>query len=714
MTWTQLREKFAAAYEPKDLALLDKAYAFSDKYHAGQKRFSGEPYVIHVIETAGILFELHSDPDTLAAALLHDCLEDTTATAEDIRREFGDKLLELVDGVTKISTRVFRDSEERKAENLRKMVLAMAADIRVIIIKLADRLHNMRTLEFLPVDKRLRFARETLEIYAPLAHRLGMGRIKDELEDLAFRHLHVEEFRALVDQVAAFQEQRRQVIVGAQAEIERLLGELDIHARVYGRIKHLYSLWVKMSTQNKDLTQIYDLMALRIIVPNLKDCYAALGIIHSLWKPMPGRFKDFIAMPKTNFYQSLHTSVIGPSGEPLEIQIRTEEMHRLAENGIAAHWSYKEGKDEGEHYESRLAWFRQILEWQRDLHDSQEFLEALKIDLFKDEVFVFTPRGEVKSLPRGSNPIDFAYLIHSRLGDTIVGAKINGRMVPLRYEFKNGDIVEVVTRSDNRPSRDWLNLVKTAKAKNRIRHYFRDLDKNEMEAQGKLLLEHELARCGSTLAEITREDKLLEAARSMNFKTLEQLFIQIGDGNVTARSVAAKVGLTPAATVPQPPASAHKPAYKGGNENGLHLPGIEGVVTRFAQCCHPIAGDPVVGIITKGRGISVHRRDCPNVHALLQESGRLVEVAWDNASAAEQNLEIFVQAQERDGLLSDLLQAFKDVGSQVKNTSTRTTPQKIVNGMYTIQVKGQAHLRDVVLRLEKVKGVLKVSRRASG
>jgi GTP pyrophosphokinase len=714
MTWEELREKFSRIYNPGEIALLDKAFAFADKYHAGQKRFSGDPYVVHVIETAGILFGLHSDPDTLAAALLHDCLEDTAATAEDIRLSFGDKLLELVDGVTKISTRAFRDSEERKAENLRKMMLAMAADIRVIVIKLADRLHNMRTLEFLPADKRLRFARETLEIYAPLAHRLGMGRIKDELEDLAFRHLHDEEYLALANSVTAFQEQRQQVITEAQQQIEKLLAELNISSRVYGRIKHLHSLWVKMQSQNKDLSQIYDLMALRIIVPNVKDCYAALGIIHSLWKPMPGRFKDFIAMPKTNFYQSLHTTVIGPSGEPLEIQIRTEEMHRLAEDGIAAHWSYKEGKAQGEQYEARLAWFRQILEWQRELHDSQEFLEALKIDLFKDEVFVFTPRGEVKSLPRGSTPIDFAYLIHSQLGDTITGAKINGRLVPLRYEFKSGDIVEVVTRADGRPSRDWLNLVKTAKAKNRIRHYFRELDKSEMEAQGKQLLEHELSRCGTSLPEVTREDKLLEAARSINFKTLDQLLVQIGDGNVTARSVAAKLGLTPLVLPPQPPANVHKPAYQGKNENGLRLPGIEGVVTRFAQCCHPIAGDTIVGIITKGRGISVHRRDCPNVQTFLQESGRMVEVGWDDTSGSEQSLDIFIQAQERDGLLSDLLQAFQDVGSQVKNTSTRTNPQKIMNGMYTIQVKGQSHLRDVVLRLEKVKGVLRVSRRALG
>jgi GTP pyrophosphokinase len=714
MTWEQLREKMAATYKPAEITMLEKAYAFADAHHAGQKRFSGDPYITHSLAAAVILFELQLDPDTIAAALLHDCLEDTTATEEDIRSAFGEKLLELVDGVTKISTHVFRDSEERVAENMRKMVLAMARDIRVIIIKLADRLHNMRTLEFLLPDKRLRFARETLEIYAPLAHRLGMGRMKDELEDLAFQHLHPEEYKTVSEEVALFRDERQQTIEDSQAQIKKLLNELNIQARVYGRIKHLYSLWVKMKTQEKTLNQIYDLMALRIVVPNVKDCYAALGIVHSLWKPMPGRFKDFIAMPKSNLYQSLHTTIIGASGEPLEIQIRTEEMHRLAEEGIAAHWSYKEGKKEGEQYEARLAWFRQILEWQKELHDSSEFMEALKIDLFKDEVFVFTPRGEVKSLPRGSNPIDFAYHIHSRLGDTIIGAKINGRLVPLRYEFKNGDIVEVVTRSDSKPSRDWLSIVKTSKAKNRIRHYFRDLDKNEMEAQGRTMLEHELTRCGSSMAEAAREDKLLQVARSMNFKALDQLLVQIGDNNITARSVSAKLGLTPTALPPQPPPSTHKPAYKGKHENGLRLPGIEGVVTRFAQCCHPIAGDAIVGVITKGRGISIHRTDCPNIQPILQEAGRRVDVGWDDEAATEQSLELFIQAQERDNLLSDILQAFQDVGAPVKTTSTRTNAQKIVNGMYTIQVKGQAHLRDVVLRLEKVKGVIKVSRKSSG
>jgi GTP diphosphokinase / guanosine-3',5'-bis(diphosphate) 3'-diphosphatase len=713
MTWTELREQLTRTYPPKDMELLDQAYAFAERHHAGQVRLSGDPYVTHVVEAAGILYQLHSDPDTLAAALLHDCLEDTPATLADVQGTFGEKLAELVDGVTKISSRVFRDSEERKAENLRKMMLAMAHDIRVIVIKLADRLHNMRTLEFLPADKRQRFARETLEIYAPLAHRLGMGRIKDELEDLAFRHLQPEEYGRLSTQVAAVQEQRAQAIEDAKQQMQKLLNELAIQAQVTGRIKHLYSLWTKMNFQKKDLNQIYDLLALRVIVPSVKDCYAALGIVHSQWKPLPGRFKDFIAMPKTNLYQSLHTTVIGPSGEPLEIQIRTSEMHHIAEEGIAAHWSYKEGKSVEENYEMKLGWFRQILEWQKELYDSHDFLEALKIDLFKDEVFVFTPRGEVKSLPRGSNPIDFAYEIHSKLGDTLIGAKVNGRLVPLRYEFKNGDIVEVMTRADGKPSRDWLNLVKTSKAKNRIRHYFRELDRGETEARGKVMLENELERCGSSLAEVLREDRLLDAAKSMNFKAVDILLAQIGDGNVSARSVASKLGLNPPAlSPPQPAGPRPKPAPQ--SEHTLSLPGIAGVVTRFAQCCHPIAGDDIVGIITKGRGISIHRSDCPNIQALRRESGRSVAVSWDDQLHQEQTLLLYVQAQDRNGLLGDLLAVFDEAGAAVKATSARTTARDLVDSIFTVQVKGQDHLREIMRKLEKVKGVLKVSRKAAG
>jgi len=709
MTWDELRPQLARSFAGPDLDLLDKAYAYAEKHHAGQMRLSGEPYITHTVETARILFQLHSDPHTLAAALLHDCLEDTSATVEDLNAEFGEKLTELVDGVTKISARVFRDSEERRAENLRKMVLAMARDIRVIVIKLADRLHNMRTLEFLPPEKRRRFSRETLEIYAPLAHRLGMGRIQDELEDLAFRHLHPHEYVDLVSRIEVFQDQRPTVLQEAQRQVEALLADSGLQGQVTGRLKHLYSIWTKMHDQKKELHQIYDLLALRILVPSIKDCYAALGLVHSRWKPMPGRFKDFIAMPKSNLYQSLHTTVIGPSGEPLEIQIRTQEMHRLAEDGIAAHWSYKEGKRVEEQYEQKLVWFKQLLEWQKDLHDSQDFMEALKIDLFKDEVLVFTPRGEVKTLPRGATPIDFAYLIHSGLGDTLIGARVNGRMVPLRTELKNGEIVEVLTRADARPSRDWLAIVKTAKAKNRIRHYFREQDREARETRGQNLLAEELERCGSSLAEAVRQDKLLDAARGMNFKSIEDLYAQIGDGNLSARSVAGRLGLTPPPA--QPPPAPAATTRRAVSENGLHVAGISGVMMRFAKCCHPISGDPIIGLVSRGRGISIHRRDCPNIQSLMREPGRSLEVTWDDTAPAEHALELVVQAQERPGLLSDLVQVFQEAGISLKSTSTRTNSQNQVTGLFTLQVKGQSHLQDIIRKLEQVKGVFKVSRK---
>lgn len=712
MIWADLRARLTGSYPERDLELLDRAYAFADRHHAGQTRLSGDPYVTHAVETAGILFELNSDPNTLAAALLHDCLEDTPATREEIAAEFGPKLAELVDGVTKISTRVFRDSEERQAENLRKMMLAMAQDIRVIVIKLADRLHNMRTLEFLPAEKRQRFARETLEIYAPLAHRLGMGRIKDELEDLAFRHLHRDEYVDLVARVDAFRERHDEALQQARETLEAALAGLSLEAQVFGRVKHLYSLWTKMQVQKKELDQVFDLLALRIIVPSVKDCYATLGVVHSQWKPLPGRFKDFIAMPKSNLYQSLHTTVIGPSGDPLEVQIRTLEMHRKAEMGIAAHWTYKEGRNVESSYEMKLGWFRQVLEWQKELYDSTDFLEALRIDLFKDEVFVFTPRGEVKSLPRGSTPIDFAYEIHSQLGDSLMGARINGRLVPLKYELKNGDIVEVMNRADGRPSRDWLNLVKTAKAKNRIRRYFRELDHDEQVARGRAVLETELQRCGSSLAEASKEDRLLETARALNYKTVESLLVQIGDGNLSARSVASKLGLTPApAAAPATPPPRPRPPVE---ETTLSLPGIAGVVTRFAQCCHPISGDPIIGIITKGRGISIHRQDCPNIQLLRDEPGRSVAVSWDDHLAAEQTLEVFVQASDRAGLLGDLLTIFDEHQAAVKSTTAKATSQGLVNCFFTVTVKGGDHLREIVRHLEKVKGVLKAGRKSSG
>jgi len=712
MSWDELKYKLASTFSPAEMAKLEKAYFFSEKYHAGQQRLSGDPYVSHSIETAAILHELHSDPDAIIAGLLHDCIEDTDATYEEIKENFGKEVADLVEGVTKISTRVFRDSEEQKAENLRKVMLAMIRDIRVLVIKLADRLHNMRTLEFLPEDKQRRLARETIEIYAPLAHRLGIARIKNELEDTAFHFLYPREYEELVSKVKVFASRHAQTITEAKNQIQQLLAEIAIPATVNGRMKHLFSIWNKMRYQQKALDQIYDLMALRIIVPALKDCYAALGIVHAHWKPMPGRFKDFIAMPRSNMYQSLHTTVIGPWGDPLEIQIRTEEMHKTAEEGIAAHWSYKEGVQVGEKIANKLSWFRQFLDWQQDLRDSKEFMEALKIDLFEDEVFVFTPKGEVKSLRRHANPIDFAYSIHSRLGDTLIGAKVNGRLVPLKYELKNGDIVEVITRSDAKPSRDWLKFVKTTKARNRIRHYFRQLEKEENIKQGRLILNTELERCGTTLNEMLKKDRLLEAAQKLNFKSVDELLLQIGDGNISARTVAAKLGLDVPSTQPATQSTGSETrGMARKNDDSVRVHGLAGMVTRFAQCCHPIPGDTIVGYITQGRGVSIHRTDCPNVQTLLTESGRKVLVTWDEMQNASHVLQLFIQAQDRERLQADLLRVFDDAGVLLKETICRTTRQNMFEGTYKLQVKGKEHLREVIRGLEKVKGVIKVSRK---
>ncbi|MBN1594414.1 bifunctional (p)ppGpp synthetase/guanosine-3',5'-bis(diphosphate) 3'-pyrophosphohydrolase, partial [candidate division FCPU426 bacterium] len=589
MNWQELREKMAQVFTPQEMGRLDLAYAFSEKCHAGQVRLSGDPYVWHSVQTAAILHELHSDTDAIIAGLLHDCIEDTPATFEQIQEVFGREIADLVEGVTKISTHLFRDSEEQKAENLRKIMLAMIRDIRVLIIKLADRLHNMRTLGYLPVEKQLRLSRETIEIYSPLAHRLGMGRLKNELEDLGFSFLHPEEYRELDEKMKRFESERAESMHQTKAQLEQLLQQAGIAAQVHGRMKHLFSIWNKMRFQQKNLDQIYDLVAFRIVVGELKDCYAALGIVHAHWKPLPGRFKDFIAMTRSNMYQSLHTTIIGPAGEPLEIQIRTEEMHRTAEEGIAAHWSYKSGVSANEKYVSKLSWFRQFLDWQQDLRDSREFMEALKIDLFEDEVFVFTPKGEVKALRRGANPIDFAYAIHSRLGDTLIGCKVNGRLVPLRYELKNGDIVEVLNRSDAKPSRDWLKIIKTTKAKNRIRHYFRQVEREENIKLGRTQLAEELERCGSSFNEMLKKERLLEVAHKLNFKTLDELLLQIGDNNLTARTVAAKLGLeAPASQQPAPAVAAPR---EGKEKDAVRVHGLSGMVTRFAQCCHPIPGD---------------------------------------------------------------------------------------------------------------------------
>lgn len=712
MLWTELKPKLAEVFPPSDLERLERAYQFSEREHGSQKRLSGEPFVTHSVATAAILLDLHSDADAIMAGLLHDCLEDTPATFEQIASAFGPEVATLVEGVTKISTRLFRDSEEQKAENLRKIMLAMIRDIRVLVVKLSDRLHNMRTLGYLPEDKRLRLARETMEIYAPLAHRLGMARMKNELEDLALSHLEPQAYAALAADLQVFEQEHSQAIAEAQALVGQWLAEAGVPGQVTGRRKHLFSIWNKMQFQKKTLDQIYDLLALRVIVPEVKDCYAALGIVHAHWKPLPGRFKDFVAMPRSNLYQSLHTTVIGPAGEPLEIQIRTEEMHRMAEVGIAAHWSYKSGVAASEKYLSKLSWFRQFLDWQQELGgDSREFVEALKVDLFEDEVVVFTPKGEVKSLRRGANPIDFAYLIHSRLGDTLAGAKVNGRLVPLKYELKNGDIVEVITRSDARPSRDWLTLVKTTKAKNRIRHFFRQTDREETIRQGKAALTAELERCGSSFNEVLKKDRLQDVARHFNLRSVDDLLLQIGDGNLTPRSVAARLGLEVSDPHAGAPATVPAARPEGPVDDGVRVHGLTGMVVRFAACCHPIPGDPILGYITQGRGVSIHRQDCPNAQSLLSEPGRRVQVTWEEMQEGAHTLQLQVVARDREKLQTELLQVLDDLEIGLKESTTRTNRQGLFEGTYTVQVKGQDELKELLRRMDKIKGVHRVFRR---
>lgn len=610
-------------YQPQgDLSIIEKAYNFAEKAHEGQSRISGEPYFIHPVAVASILARLELDIPTIAGGLLHDVVEDTKITLVELEKEFGVEIAQLVDGVTKLSRIEFRSKEEQQVENLRKMFLAMAKDIRVVLIKLADRLHNMRTLKHQSAWKQREIAEETLEIFAPLAHRLGIFAIKWELEDLAFRYLEPEQYYHLVEGISMKRREREAYIDQVMNILKERLVEVGIKADIQGRPKHFYSIYKKMKEQGKELSEIYDLIAVRVIVESIKDCYGALGIVHTLWKPIPGRFKDYIAMPKPNMYQSLHTTVMGPQGEPFEIQIRTFEMHRTAEFGIAAHWKYKEGgKGGSKDFDQRLAWLRQILEWQTELRDAREFMETLKIDVFSDVVFVFTPKGDVFELPAGSVPIDFAYRIHSDVGHRCIGSKVNGRIVPLDYTLKNGDIVEILTsKQANGPSRDWLKLVKTSQAKNRIRQWFRKEKREENIARGKEILEKELKKQGLEPGELFKSDRILEVSKRFNFNNPDEFFATLGDGALSPIQVIARVKddiykgkkLPDESILTELPAEKKSTGY-GKASQGIRVRGVDDVLIRLSRCCNPLPGDPIVGYVTRGRGVSVHRADCPNV-----------------------------------------------------------------------------------------------------
>lgn len=702
-------------YNPKgDFELIRLGYSYASRAHQGQKRKSGEDYIIHPLGVARILAELQLDVTTITAGLLHDVVEDTEIELEEIKSVFGEEVALLVDGVTKLSRIEFKSKEEQQVENLRKMFLAMAKDIRVILIKLADRLHNMRTLKYQPPEKQKEIAEETVEIFAPLAHRLGIFKLKWELEDLALRYLEEEKYYELVQTINMKRQEREDYINEVIEHLQKHLKEMGIEADIQGRPKHFYSIYNKMVKQGKSINEIYDLIAVRVIVGTVKDCYGVLGVIHSLWKPIPGRFKDYIAMPKPNMYQSLHTTVIGPRGEPFEIQIRTWEMHRTSEYGIAAHWRYKEGVSAADReFEDKLSWLRQLLEWQRDMRDAREFMDSLKVDLFSDRVYVFTPKGDVVELSAGSVPIDFAYRVHTDVGHRCVGAKVNGRIVPLDYELKTGDIVEILTSKTGAPSRDWLNIVKTSQAKNRIRQWFRKEVREENVSKGRELLEKEAKKQG-LVEEDYRTSYLTEIAKKFNFHGVEELFIAISDGVITPSQVVVKLReMAKGAQEANNGAALSVSPWKwyGKPSKGVRVKGVDNVMVKISRCCNPLPGDAIVGYVTRGRGVSIHRADCHNIsHYFSEDAGRFIEVAWDNQVEGKYQVELETVAIDRPGLAMDIMLAVADTKTVINAINARATKDNLATVDLKLEIKSVEHLEYISNKIRRVKDVLEVKR----
>lgn len=710
----RLIDKVLEYNKDADVTLLQKAYDLAIEAHQGQKRVSGEDYIIHPMEVAMILAELQLDVPTITAAVLHDVIEDTNYSFEDVKREFGEEIAGLVDGVTKISKLEFKSKEEQQAESLRKMIIAMAKDIRVIMIKLADRLHNMRTLKYMPVEKQKAKAQETLDIYAPIAHRLGISKIKWELEDISLRYLDEKGYYDLVSKVAQKREVREKYIRDVINVLKETLEEVGIEADIQGRPKHFYSIYRKMYQQNRSFEEIYDLIAVRIIVNNIKDCYGVLGVAHTMWKPIPGRFKDYIAMPKPNMYQSLHTTVIGPMGDPFEIQIRTWEMHRTAEFGIAAHWKYKEGVEEGsDNFEEKLVWLRQILEWQRELQDASEFMETLKVDLFTAEVFVFSPKGDVIQLPKGSCPLDFAYRIHSDVGNKCIGAKINGKIVPLNYTLQNGDIVEVLTSAhSNGPSRDWLKIVKSSHARNKIKQYFKKEKKEDNIQKGKDMLEREVKRQGLQQSNILKHPYLEFVAQKSNYNAIEDLYSAIGYGGIKPAFILQKIKtqfknelnlVNDQAVLDEYSTEGKTPKPPKGRdqlENAVKVSGFKNMAVRFSRCCNPVPGDKIIGYITRGRGVSVHRTDCANIRN-ADDVGRLIDVEWVKYSGANFVAEINIKAKDAKGLLTRVTTVISDQNISIVSLNVRTD-QNYAYFSISFEVKSTRELNQIIKKLRKI------------
>jgi guanosine-3',5'-bis(diphosphate) 3'-pyrophosphohydrolase len=696
-------------YQPgANLDLVNRAYRFSELSHRGQQRASGEPYLSHPLEVAGLLVNFKMDVTTVTAGLLHDVLEDTGATKDDLEREFGREIAELVDGVTKIGKLAFSSREERQAENFRKMVVAMAHDLRVLMIKLADRLHNMRTLDYLPLDKGRKIAQETLDIYAPLAHRLGMAKVKAELEDLALRVMQPEDYQDLMRRVAKRRLEREAEINQLIAILQEKLGEVDIESKIAGRPKHFYSIWKKMHEGGREFDEIYDLTAVRVLTKTVRDCYGALGVIHSLWKPVPGRFKDFIAMPKVNMYQSLHTTVIGPKGDPVEIQIRTWDMHRVAEEGIAAHWLYKEKKSGHDRFDEAFMWLRQLMESQTDVTDSKEFLDSVRVDLFPDEVYVFTPKGDVKALPEGSTPLDFAYAVHTDVGHHCVGAKVNGKLVPLRYTLRQGDIVEIVASPTQHPSRDWLKIVKSSRSKAKINQWLKVEERARSLELGRELFDREAKKYRLVPATLLASEEMKKLLVELGFSSADDLLASVGYGKSSVHQVVGKLAPAVVHDEPVPDRTAKSPRKA---EGAVRIRGVDDVLVRFGKCCSPVPGDGIVGFITRGRGLTVHARDCLTVVKNVLDKERLVAVEWDGGEPAKRPVKIAVYiGRDRPGLLAEITAAISSRhGNITKAEITVTDDGKGLNH-FVIEVEDLQQLQGIMQGIREVKDIVNVER----
>jgi GTP pyrophosphokinase len=715
-----------------DRGRVQEAFVFACEHHAAQRRKSGEDFIVHPVGVARICAGMRLDTETLCAALLHDTVEDTSASLEEVRERFGEEIAAIVDGVTKLTGITFQSRSEAQAENYRKMMVAMATDVRVILIKLADRLHNMRTIDAMPKQKQMEKARETLEIYAPLAHRLGIHAIKWELEDLAFATLHPRKYQEIKGLVAQQRDDREGYVAEAGEYLSRELAELGIQAQIAGRAKHFYSIYSKMTRKGREFNEIYDLTAMRVIVESVKDCYGAVGVIHSLWKPLPGRFKDFIAMPKFNMYQSLHTTVIGPEGRPLEIQIRTLEMHEMAEFGVAAHWLYKDRPTDGEsnggwsdpNGDAKLKWLRSMLDWQKELSDPREFMETLRTDLFEDEVYVFTPKGEVKSLAAGATPLDFAYEVHTEIGHRCVGARVNGKIVPLHYELRSGDIVEILTAKRERgPSRDWLATVKTTRARNKIKQWFKAESRQDTEHSGRDLLQEHLRKQGLPAEKITGSALLADVIREVGYRKADDFYIALGAAKVSPKVVVNKVmqrlkqgeaadGQDSAADLLRVGRPRRRPT-KSSEQYGIKVEGVEDVMLRLAKCCRPVPGDDIVGYISLGRGITIHREDCPNARLLGKDRDRFTAVAWEGDQSTSFVVEIQVDAWDRHRLLEDLARVFSESGANILEARCLSMGPMVKN-RFVVEIADTHTLKGAISKMRNMESVFDAYRVTPG